>query len=101
PTTSQLSNLIIGQSGLGPRIHQIHPDALVMQYLPGRPLTATDDTRLTTRKAIATQLAHFHSLTVPIARNRHQDRVLQLFNTRLDDKLIQSLESGELKRSLE
>lgn len=99
--TSHLAHFAIGQAGLGPSIYQIRPDALVMSYLEGRTLTSKDDHSVALRGSIARRLAHFHALEVPIPRNLHQERVQNIFSSRFDEKLIESLEGGQLKASLE
>ena len=99
--TSHLAHFAIGQAGLGPSIYQIRPDALVMSYLEGRTLTSKDDHSVALRGRIARRLAHFHALEVPIPRNLHQERVQNIFSSRFDEKLIESLEGGQLKASLE
>lgn len=98
---SHLCALAVGQARLGPSILQIHNDALVMSYLSGRTLTPKDDHNIAIRKSIAKKLASFHALSVPIARNLHTERVINIFNSRYDEKLIESLESGQLKASLQ
>lgn len=98
---SHLSAYAVGQSRLGPSILQIHNDALVMSYLHGRTLTPKDDHNFALRRSIAKKLASFHALSVPIPRNLHQERVMNIFSSRYDEKLIESLESGQLKASLQ
>ena len=65
-TNSHLNYLAISQWNLGPAVYQIRQNDIVMQYLPGRTLTAKDDQCVPVRRQIAFMLARFHSLNVPI-----------------------------------
>ena len=85
---TQLTNLIVGQSGLGPKVFLVLDEGLVEEYVPGRITNLYDDQVGAFRKAIATQLARFHSLELPIERNHQKEYLDHIFEKWLSDKLM-------------
>ena len=54
---------VLGELGVGPRVHAHRDDVLVYDFVPGRPLPDVDELRTEERQqAVATRMVKYHSL---------------------------------------
>lgn len=100
--TSQLNSLVIGNAGIGPKVYMIRNDCVVMEALNAETLTAEHEKDFNIRKKIATNLARFHALSVPIKRWKPLENIHNvLIEWQESSQIINTLYSDPLKSEYE
>lgn len=67
---------VLGSKGLGPKLHGAFPDGRLEEYIPGRNLVTKDLQNPEISKMIATRLAEYHQLHMPMTKD---PRLLEQF----------------------
>ncbi|KAH9525930.1 hypothetical protein DERF_000060 [Dermatophagoides farinae] len=91
PYESKLNSLITGFERLGPRIYLTGDDYIVMEYIDAKAFSRQNDMDEKFVQLLASRLARFHSLQVPITKNSYKDRYRYVFEGWADEKFWQKI----------
>ncbi|XP_075676855.1 choline/ethanolamine kinase-like [Dermatophagoides pteronyssinus] len=86
PYESKMNSLIAGFERLGPQIYLTGDDYIAMEYIDAKAFNRQNDYDEKFIQLLASRLARFHSLQVPIAKNSHKDRYRYIFEEWADEK---------------